>query len=301
MNFNGLLLVNKQAGPTSHDIVAGVRKILRTKEVGHCGTLDPIASGLLVLTCGEATKLSQYITDGNKKYWVRMQLGVETDSYDVTGNVVNETDVTESEETIRDSILSMQGTFDLEVPIYSAIKKNGKKLYEYARDGKEVELPKKVMKFWDLKISYFENPIIEFEVSCSKGSYIRSLVSQIGKKLGCGATMTALERVSSEPFDLDKAISLHDLHGISSLVNTEAYVKIEEALPNVKVFKVSGFEEQLLKNGQIGATLRTELIRGFDPKNDEFVQIQSSNSGRLLAIVGLDQQKGFYLKRVFKY
>lgn len=301
MGLNGLLLVNKEPGPTSHDVVANVRKLLKIKEVGHCGTLDPIASGLLVLTCGEATKLSAYLTDGDKKYWVRMQLGVKTDTFDVTGKVLDESPAAVNEDLILQNLKDMQGELLLDVPIYSAIKKQGKKLYEYARAGETVEVPKKVMRFWGIEIKNFDLPIVEFEVSCSKGSYIRSLVHEVGNRLGCGAAMVALERVSSFPFSLDRAVRLRDLNLESNFEQQEAYIQIENALPNLKAISVDLGEEKLLKNGQIGSYLRARLIQSFKPSAQENLQVFSKTSKQLLAIVGWELEKGFFIRRVFNY
>ena len=174
--MNGLLLVNKPTGMTSHDVVSVVRRALNTREVGHSGTLDPMASGLMVLLIGEATKLSSYVTEGNKSYEVGLKLGVTTDTLDTTGQVLTEKQVSSTDEDVQKSALALVGEMILPIPIFSAKKIDGKKLYEYAREGEAVEIPSKVMKFWNVETR--ENRA--FHLHCSKGSFIISLKMLLG-------------------------------------------------------------------------------------------------------------------------
>lgn len=293
--YHGLLLVNKPSGCTSHDVVASVRKIFKTKEVGHSGTLDPLASGLMVLLIGEATKLSSYITEGDKSYQVDVQLGIETDTLDITGQVTQERLVTVTEEQIITTALSLHGEMELPIPLYSAKKIDGKKLYEYARENIEVEIPTKKMKFWDVE-NKSEGKKVSFQLSCSKGSFIRSWVKRLGEELNCGATMSGLVRTSSHQQKLAEAI---DLETLKSEQKPERYlVSMNEALPQIKKVKVQGQDLNLLRNGQISHDLRSKLIIIFNPEHDQYVQVVNSDA-RLIALVGNEVGKGFRIKRVF--
>lgn len=292
---HGLLLVNKPSGCTSHDVVAQVRKIFKTKEVGHSGTLDPLASGLMVILIGEATKLSNYITEGDKSYQVDVRLGVETDTLDITGQVLSEKQVQSTESEIINKAMSLHGEMNLPIPIYSAKKIDGKKLYEYAREDIAVEIPTKKMKFWDIE-NKCEDKRLSFQLACSKGSFIRSWVKLLGEELGCGATMSGLIRTSSHKQKLSDAI---DLEALKAELNPERYlVSLNEALPEVKRIKVKGQDLNLLRNGQISHDLRSRLIIMFDPDKDQYIQILTPEK-KLLALIGVEPGKGLKIRRIF--
>ncbi len=298
-NWNGLLLVDKPCGLSSHDVVARLRRILGTKAVGHSGTLDPLASGLMVCLINEGTKLSQYILEGDKAYRVRLQLGLRTDTLDITGEVLETKPVQVKGAQILQAADALQGEMNVEVPAYSAKKVQGKKLYEYARQDEAVEIPKKVMKFWGVKACEVGTDFAEFEITCSKGSYIRTWVDLLGQNLGCGATMTALRRTWSAPYFLDQARTLEDLERADDK-NEAAFVSMQNALPQVKRIRVKGQDRVLLSNGQISHDLRSQLITLFKPHEDQYIQIQNLEDGQLLALVGVDPQRGFSIKRVFR-
>lgn len=293
--MNGLLLINKPAGMTSHDVVSRVRRILQTREVGHSGTLDPMATGLMVLLIGEATKLSSYVTEGDKSYRVGVRLGVTTDTLDVTGQVLTEKQVTSSEAVIRDTALSLAGEFQLPIPLFSAKKIDGKKLYEYAREGEQVQIPSKAMTFWDVR----EQAPLRFHLHCSKGSFIRSWVQLLGEKLGCGATMASLERTTSHQYSLDEAVSLETLEGMGAQEAGKKLVPLDCALKGVKSIRVRGPDATLMKNGQISHSLRSQLIARFNPGTDDVIQILPEERGKVLALVGIEPGHGFRIKRVF--
>lgn len=304
--FHGLLLVDKPSGISSHDVVARLRRILRTKAVGHSGTLDPLASGLMVCLINEGTKLSQYILEGDKGYRVRAQLGVRTDTLDTTGEILEKTVVDISRDRILEEALKIQGEMELEVPIYSAIKVQGKKLYEYAREEQEVSLPMKIMKFWEVTPVEVGPDWAEFDIKCSKGSYIRTWVDLLGKALGCGAAMSSLRRTWSAPYFLPQAQTLQAIESSVSEVSesgawSSAFVSLEKSLPQLKRIRVKGQDKVLLGNGQISHDLRSQLITLFKPSEDQYIQITDQEDGRLLALVGLEPGRGFVLRRVFKY
>ncbi len=295
--MNGLLLVNKPSGMTSHDVVSRVRRLLKTKEVGHSGTLDPLATGLMVLLIGEATKLSSFVTEGDKSYLVGIKLGTVTDTLDVTGNVLEEKKVNSTPNEVLNAAIQLIGEFNLEIPLYSAKKIDGKKLFEYARDGQSVELPKKTMKFWDVQ------PISEnhFHLNCSKGSFIRSWVKMLGDTLGCGAVMSSLNRTGSHHFKVTDALTLEQLEELGAEKAGMRLISLDRALPGIKGIRISGMDAILMKNGQISHSLRTQLISRFNPEKDEIIQIWPEEKGRLLALIGLEKGQGFKVKRVFNY
>lgn len=300
--FHGLLLVDKPSGISSHDVVARLRRILGTKAVGHSGTLDPMASGLMACLINEGTKLSQYILEGDKGYRVRAQLGVRTDTLDTTGEILEQKSVDVSRERILEEALKIQGEMELEVPIYSAIKVQGKKLYEYARGEQEVAVPKKLMKFWDVTPVEVGPDWAEFDIKCTKGSYIRTWVDLLGKALGCGAAMSALRRTWSAPYLLPQAQTLEAIEAsVKQGEGSSAFVPMELALPQIKRIRVKGQDRVLLGNGQISHDLRSQLITAFKPSEDQYVQILAQEGGQLLALVGLEPGRGFVLRRVFKY
>lgn len=300
--FNGLLLVDKPSGISSHDVVSRLRRILGTKSVGHSGTLDPMASGLMACLINEGTKLSQYILEGDKGYRVRIQFGIRTDTLDVTGEVLETKPVSLTEESLLREAMKLSGEMEVEVPIYSAIKVQGKKLYEYARQDKDVVIPKKVMNFWDIKFLGMGTDWAEFDLRCSKGSYIRTWVDLLGQALGCGAAMSGLRRTYSAPYILDQAQTLEDIEEcVKKGTLSSAFVKMDLALPQIKRVRVKGQDQVLLGNGQISHDLRSQLISLFKPEDDQYVQVIAQDGGQLLALVGLEPGRGFVLRRVFKY
>ncbi|MGZ3691034.1 MAG: tRNA pseudouridine(55) synthase TruB [Pseudobdellovibrio sp.] len=295
--MNGLLLINKASGLTSHDVVSRVRRILKTKEVGHSGTLDPLATGLMVLLIGEATKLSAFVTEGNKSYEVGVKLGVTTDTLDITGQVLSEKQISQTTPQILEAALALHGEMNLPIPMFSAKKIDGKKLYEYAREGEVILPPSKLMTFWDVK----HTQDLNFHLHCSKGSFIRSWVSLLGEKLGCGAAMKSLNRTSSHTFSLTEAVTLEELEQMDAEKHGRILVPLDQALKGVKSIRIKGQDAVLMKNGQISHSLRTQLISRFNPDEDQIIQILPEEKGRLLALVGLEKGQGFKIKRVFNY
>lgn len=208
--MDGILLINKPAGMTSHDVVNRMRKILHTKKVGHCGTLDPDATGVLVLCIGKATKALQFLMSEEKEYQATLCLGIATDTYDASGKIVEEKEFCGVGNV--DSVLSsFLGAQEQMPPIYSAIKVNGKKLYEYARNQESVEIQPRSIFIKNIKCISQENQYITIQVQCSKGTYIRSLCVDIGKKLGYPAHMTNLIRLSSGNFHIQDCYSIEEI------------------------------------------------------------------------------------------
>lgn len=208
---NGIINIYKEAGYTSHDVVAKLRGIVRQRKIGHTGTLDPDATGVLPVCLGNATKLCDMLTDKSKEYEACMLLGVTTDTQDMSGTVLTESTVQCTEQEVKDAVLSFVGGYDQIPPMYSALKVNGKKLYELARKGIEVERQARRVEIPSIDIIECNLPEIRFRVSCSKGTYIRALCADIGDKLGCGATMKSLVRTRVGVFVLEEAWKLSDV------------------------------------------------------------------------------------------
>lgn len=209
--MNGVILINKPKGITSRDVVNEVCKILKTKKVGHTGTLDPIASGVLVVCVGKATKLVDIITSANKEYVSTVKLGLLTDTLDLDGEVLKKEKVTIRKEELINVLNSFLGKYEQEVPIYSAVKVNGKKLYEYAREGKKVNLPKRMVEIKKIELINLTDEEYKFRVLVSKGTYIRSLIYDINRKLNVIGVMSDLVRTKQGIFNIDDAYTLEDI------------------------------------------------------------------------------------------
>ena len=190
--MNGVINVYKEAGFTSHDVVAKLRGIVKQKKIGHTGTLDPDAEGVLPVCLGNATKLCGLLTEKEKTYRAVLLLGQTTDTQDTSGRVLTEAPVAATGEQVREAIMSFLGDYDQVPPMYSALKVNGKKLYELAREGKEVERQARRVRILDMEIHEIRLPEVTFTVTCSSGTYIRTLCQDIGEKLGCGGCMKSL-------------------------------------------------------------------------------------------------------------
>ena len=247
--MNGVLVVNKEKDYTSRDIVNIISKTLKTKKVGHTGTLDPLATGVLVVTVGEATKISELLTSSFKEYIADIELGIETDTLDITGNILKEETVFKTKEEIENILSSMIGYYDQEVPIYSAVKINGKKLYEYAREKEEVELPKRKVEVKEIELLNYrqKEDKVFFKMRClvSKGTYIRSLIRDIATKLNTIGVMTDLIRTKQGKFNIEDAYTLEQIkQGKSHLI------KIEDAL-DIDIVEVDDYLKEKIQNGSI--------------------------------------------------
>ncbi len=209
--MDGIINVYKEKGFTSHDVVAKLRGILRMKKIGHTGTLDPAAEGVLPVCLGKGTRLCDMLTDKTKTYRAVLLLGQETDTQDTTGVVQAEYPVHVTEEEVRKAIVSFLGDYMQIPPMYSALKVNGKKLYELARQGKEVERQARPVQILDIQIESIDLPRATFFVTCSKGTYIRTLCYDIGRKLGCGGCMESLLRTRVDRFELKDSLTLSQI------------------------------------------------------------------------------------------
>ena len=272
---SGVLIIDKPEGITSHDVVAKVRKALHTKKVGHTGTLDPLATGVLVVCVEKATKLVQYLTCENKTYEVQMKLGIKSDTGDITGNVI-ETDDNISEklselnlEKINETLNTFLGAQKQVPPMYSAIKVNGKKLYEYAREGVEIEREERDIEIHSIENVSFENDILKYTVSCSKGTYVRSLCEDIAEKLGTCGTMTALRRIVTGEFEIKDSISIEE-------ISEEKIISMEKLFD--KKIDVSNNMKKLINGEEIKVDLEDGLYNLY---SDEYVGIGKVTSKKL--------------------
>lgn len=209
--YNGIINIYKEAGFTSHDVVAKMRGILKQKKIGHTGTLDPEAVGVLPVCLGSGTKLCDVLTDHSKEYEAVLLLGVSTDTQDTTGAVLQEREVNCTENEVQSAVMSFVGEYDQIPPMYSALKVDGKKLYELAREGKEVERAARRVVIENIFVEKIELPRVVMRVECSKGTYIRTLCHDIGEKLGCGGAMESLKRTRVGQFEAADAITLTQL------------------------------------------------------------------------------------------
>ncbi|MBZ4645912.1 MAG: tRNA pseudouridine55 synthase [Petroclostridium sp.] len=211
--MDGVINILKPSGMTSHDVVSFIRKCTHIKKVGHTGTLDPGAAGVLPICIGKATKVADMLSGQDKQYRAELKLGITTDTQDSFGQIISEQKVIISREIIEESVYSFKGTIEQVPPMYSAIKVKGQKLYELARKGVEVKREPRQIKIYDIKVLNidFDNNTVLLDVQCSKGTYIRTLCFDIGEKIGCGAHMSFLLRTRSGNFTLDQAITIEEL------------------------------------------------------------------------------------------
>ncbi len=248
--YNGVINIYKEKGYTSHDVVAKMRGILKQKKIGHTGTLDPQAEGVLPVCLGNATRLCDMLTDKNKEYVAVMRLGMTTDTQDIFGEVLSEKEIVTDWLEIESAIMSFRGKYEQIPPMYSALKVNGKKLYEIARQGLEVERKPRNVEILEIEILDKKMPDITFRVVCSKGTYIRTLCDDIGKKLGCGATMAALRRTRVGQFAYDQAITLQELEQVRDKDElTKVIIPVDTMFSQLKAVHVKGTYMKLLLNG----------------------------------------------------
>ena len=275
----GFLDVYKPKGKTSHDVVAILRRVTKIKQIGHTGTLDPFAEGVLPICIGKATRLIEYLND-DKAYIGTVQLGKSTTTYDLEGETVNVSDKTPDLEEIENELNNFRGDIEQLPPIYSAIKVNGKKLYEYARKGEEVEIKPRSVNISELKILNYdqENRILELYIKCSKGTYIRSIAHDLGKNLGCFGHLIKLVRVKAGDFEVENSIKLEDLTDIETVQKHLIY-PLEKL--DYQTYELNTKELELVSHGmQIFA--RTNLQNGI---------VILTNNNKLIAIAEMLNDK----------
>lgn len=244
--MNGILIVNKPQDFTSRDVVNKVGGILKTKKIGHTGTLDPIATGVLVICIGNTTKLCEVLTSEYKEYIATIKLGIKTDTLDTTGEIIERKDFNITEPQIIEVLSSFLGKSTQVTPIYSAVKVNGKKLYEYAREGIKVELPTREINITNIELISFNNDEIVFKTTVSKGTYIRALIDDICKKLNTVGTMSSLIRTKQGNFKIEESYTIEDIEK-----GNYKLITIEEALSNLETITIDEETYNKIKNGSI--------------------------------------------------
>lgn len=257
--MDGVLNIRKEKGYTSFDVVAKLRGILHMKKIGHTGTLDPEAEGVLPVVLGKATKLVDLLTEKQKTYEALLHLGLETDTQDMTGKVLREQPVNVTEEEASAVIRNFLGEQQQIPPMYSALKVDGKKLYELAREGKTVERKPRTVHFYEIEIKKIELPYIRFSVICSKGTYIRTLCHDIGQKLGCGGCMEELIRTRSGNFDLEDSMTLAQVEeAVKNGTIENRVIRIGHVLKDYPEIFCTREGDRLLENGN---ALSEKMVR----------------------------------------
>ncbi|MCM1193591.1 MAG: tRNA pseudouridine(55) synthase TruB [Butyrivibrio sp.] len=256
---NGIIIIDKEPGFTSHDVVAKMRGICGQKKIGHTGTLDPMATGVLPVCLGSGTRLCDMLTDRDKEYITELLLGVETDTQDITGRVLVQRPIRVEEAEVRAACESFLGDYEQIPPMYSALKIDGKRLYELARAGKEVERKARPVKILELEILEYRLPVVKMRVVCSKGTYIRTLCADIGDRLGSGGTMQSLRRTAVGQFTADKAMTLGELQLLKDRGRLEeAVLPVDSVFGDCPALHVSGEYLRLLDNGNAVYSQQTE-------------------------------------------
>lgn len=285
---SGLLNIDKPKGITSYDVVDVLKKIFPKTKIGHTGTLDPIATGVLQICIGDATKLTNLLSAQEKRYHVKMLLGVETDSYDITGKIVFASVVFKDEIYIKERIKRFVGKQKQVPPLYSAIRIDGKRAYQYARENKKIDLTPR-----DIEIYSIDNIIVDlkrnevsFDVHCSKGTYIRSLVNDIGKKIGCGATMLELRRISNGNFSIKDSVKLYDYIKFDYFEMQKKIISIEDYFEDFKKIELSENDFVKLING---------VMLDFKEK-DKYVKIYVQKRYVGLGVINNNKLKRYILQ-----
>lgn len=246
---SGLLIINKEAGFTSHDVVNRVRRLYGTKRVGHAGTLDPMATGVLVVLVGRAAKASEYAVGGRKSYRAVLRLGITTDTEDTTGNILSqcEPDVTDAE--VEETCRRFVGQIMQVPPMFSALKRGGRKLCDIAREGGTVEREARPVTVFSLTVSHISGNDYSLDVECSAGTYIRTLCADIGAALGCGGAMAALERTAAVGFDISRARTLAEVEAVPPERRAELLLPIEGLFSDLDAVRLPAFFEHLFRSG----------------------------------------------------
>lgn len=264
--MNGILNINKPSGLTSHDVVLKLRRLLGTRKIGHTGTLDPLASGVLPLCVGQGTRIAQFISAKTKGYRAIAKLGVETDTLDRDGRILNQEEAIHIKQGKIEQVLpEFRGNIEQVPPMFSALKKNGQRLYQLARRGITVDRPPRPVQIQVLELIDFSAPYFTLEIECSAGTYVRSLVADIGKRLGCGATLWKLVRTRCGQFKLNDSLSLEQAKELVQQQQLHPYlISLNQALSHMPQLTVNEEAVRLIKNG---VDLKAEAIKVF-PKQE---------------------------------
>ena len=291
--MDGIVVVNKEKGYTSHDVVNVIRKIFHQKKVGHTGTLDPDATGVLPVCLGKATKTCDMLTFSDKSYKARVRLGITTDTQDISGKVLSEKEVNVSAEELIEAVKCFRGQISQIPPMYSALKVGGQKLCDLARKGIEVERKPRDITVYSIEMSGFDGIEFNLSVHCSKGTYIRTLCHDIGEKLGCGAVMTELQRTKSSVFEIDMAHTLDELNTLSESGRLgEAVVPTDYVFSHYPEIVANETVKKRLCNGAFCTIAKPEGIYRVYDSGGEFLCIAEVKHGETKNIIKV--VKAFY-------
>jgi tRNA pseudouridine55 synthase len=284
---DGILNINKPVGVTSFSVVSVVRRLSGERRVGHAGTLDPLASGVLPVFFGRGTRVIEFLMDASKTYKACICLGTTTDTYDIEGRVLRQTDASSiTLQDIESSLESFRGPIEQEPPMYSALKHNGQCLYKLARAGVTIERERRQAYIYSLELLDYAPPVITIEMECSKGTYVRSLANDIGELLGCGACVTQLERVKYGPFDVGEAVSVSELKDAFACGEWQRLVyPLDFIMRHWESVAVGDGQERLIRNG---VPVILEGRQAADKKRC----CAYNSSGSLLAILYFDAESG---------
>jgi len=302
--YNGLLPVVKPTGITSHDVIYRLRRTIGAGKVGHTGTLDPMASGLLLICLGRATKLTQFLTDWDKAYLAEITLGAVSDTLDGDGELTITGEVPDlTEEDIKAVLSGFMGRIIQKVPAYSAVKVKGRELYKYARQGVEIASPDREVEIKKMVLTAYESPRLSVSVHCSKGTYIRVLADDIGREIGCGGYLSRLERQKVGPFDISQALTLDEVEAAVESGNLEnRIVPVEQAL-NFPVISIRNQARETIKNGGIPPADDILGYRGEFESGD--LISMADESGEIMAIgkskCDTDAFKAHRMREFFSY
>ena len=282
--MNGIIIVNKEKGCTSRDVVNKISKLYNTKKVGHTGTLDPIAEGVLIICLNKALKAAEFITSDDKEYIATIQLGYETDTLDTTGNKTKESNIKVTEDKVIEALNNFKGKIKQEVPLYSAVKVNGKKLYEYARQNKEVKLPTRTIEIYNIELIEFneQDQTLKIKVHVSKGTYIRSLIRDIGENLKTYATMTSLVRTKQAGIDIKDSSTIKEIEE-----NKNKIYSIKDIL-NIPTITIK--DNNILTKIKNGCSINLNTIEDkvliLDNNNKEIaIYIKNGNNYKILKMI----------------
>ena len=300
--MNGVVVVDKPAGKTSFDIIREIRRALKIRKVGHTGTLDPLATGVLPVCINEATKLVQFFAQDSKEYRVTMLLGVETDTLDIEGTVITHREPNVVRNDVEEVVKNFIGMIEQKPPKYSAIKFKGKSLYKWTREGIDIDPPSRMIEINKITIEEVALPEVTFHVSCSKGTYVRSLCADMGRELGCGACVCALRRTKSGHFPEEAALSLEGLDDLQKRKMLEDHlIPLTEALPEFlpvvvdsalagRIYNGYQPEAEIFKNNDIPSLSKGDLVK-FLTADDNMVAIARMlcNSDEIVSLHGKEQ------------
>lgn len=290
--INGVIIIDKEPGFTSHDVVAKMRGICGQKKIGHTGTLDPMATGVLPVCLGSGTRLCDLLADRDKEYVTELLLGVETDTQDITGRVLAEAPVKAEADRVLAACESFLGDYEQIPPMYSALKVDGKKLYELARAGREVERKARTVKIKELEILECRMPVVRMRVVCSKGTYIRTLCADIGAKIGCGGTMKSLRRTRVGKFMLEDAITLGGLQQLRDQGRlAETVLPVDSVFEDCPALHVSADNERFLNNGNV--IYPGQILENVCHEPGRWVRLYRME-GSFAGIYAYDGQKQWY-------